>query len=104
MTEVHHNVRGARCHLAGFNRIVDADEISRGVDYHRGADGIGAIGNSHQGWSFVEFGGDVAHGLGAVVAEACSEGNRTSRGRWRDEGVDGMRSPHHSGKGCDGGQ
>ena len=78
VTKVDYDVGGARCHLAGFDRIVDADEISRGVDYHRGADGVGAVGNSHQGWSFVCFGWNVAHGLGAVVAAACSEGNRTS--------------------------
>jgi len=97
--------------LAKSDRIVDADEVSRGVRYHRGTDGVRAIGNSHEGWSSaVEIRWDVAHGLLGAVAVAddgSDEGDWTSGGRRRcreDEGVGGERRPHHScGKRCDGG-
>jgi hypothetical protein len=96
------DMRRIRGRPAGFYRVVDAHEVPRGVDHHGGADGGGAAGGSHQGRSSGEFRGDVARGPEAVSAADCSEGNRTSGGRCRDEGVGGERRPHRSGKCCDG--
>ena len=115
VTEINDDVRRVLrgcSRLAKFDRIVDADEVPRGVGHHRGTDGVCAIGDPHEGWSSaVEFQWDVAHrGLGAVVVadDGSDEGNWTSGGRCRcreeDEGVGGERRPHHSGgKCCDGG-